>query len=53
MPKRIEEGDTVYAEGYGECVVTQRAQFDSIIEIRLPGGDTAWTDTSLCSRLEA
>lgn len=49
---RVAEGDTVNAEGYGTVEVVQVAQFDSLILVRLPGGDTAWTDNSLVSPVD-
>jgi SH3-like domain-containing protein len=46
---KVSVGDRVFAEGYGEVEVVQVAEFDSIIQIRLSTGETAWTDKSLVS----
>lgn len=47
------EGDRVVADGYGDATVEQVAQFDSLVLLRLPGGDTAWTDASLIKPLDS
>lgn len=49
---RVAEGDRVNADGYGEAVVEQAAEFDTIIQIRLPNGETAWTDASMVKPLD-
>lgn len=49
----VTEGDRVNAEGYGEATVEEVAQFDTLILVRLPNGDTAWTDKSLVKPLDS
>lgn len=46
------EGTEVEAEGYGQAVVEQAAQFDTLVLLRLPNGETAWTDASLIKPLD-
>lgn len=46
MP-RVQENDRVFAQGYGSAEVLQAAEFDTLIQIRLENGETAWTDSSL------
>lgn len=40
------------AEGYGRVTVEQKAQFDSLVRIRLSNGETAFTSESLVKRLD-
>lgn len=47
------EGTEVEAEGYGRAVIEQAAQFDTLVMLRLPNGETAWTDIRLCEPLDS
>lgn len=49
----MQTGDIVIAEGYGRVTVGDIAEFDTLIEIVLTNGESAWTDSSLVTPLDS